>query len=89
MLFSQCQDARRVKLLGRILRSSNDDPLRQVSFLPHSRINYGKKRVRKPRQNWIYHAKKFAYEETLSHLNYEETPAQENIIYAASMLRQV
>ena len=90
ILFSQFHDARRVKLLGHILRSSNDDPLRQVSFLPSSayRINYGKKRVGKPRQNWIYHAKKFAYEETLSHLNYEETPAHDNIIYAASMLRQ-
>ena len=88
ILFSQFHDARRVNLLGHIFQSSNDDPLRQLSFLPRStcRINYGKKRVGKPRQNWIYHAKKFVYEKTLSHLNSEETPAHDNIFYAA--LRQ-
>ena len=34
--FSEYHMNRRAKLLGHILRSSNDDPMRQVSFLPHS-----------------------------------------------------
>ena len=42
--FSEYHMNRRAKLLGHILRSSNDDPMRQVSFLPHSasRVDYGK-----------------------------------------------
>ena len=52
-LFSEFHNNRRAKLMGDILRTNADDPLRQVSFLPDSahRLDYGKKRVGKPRQN--------------------------------------
>ena len=42
--FSDYHMTRRAKLLGHVLRSNNDDPLRQLSFLPHSatRVEYGK-----------------------------------------------
>ena len=46
-----------------------------------TRIEYGKKRVVKPRQTWIHHAKKFVWEETLGRISYEETPVQDNLIY--------
>ena len=57
LLFSEFHNLRRAKLLGHILRSTNSDPLRQVSFMPNSasRIDYGKKRVGKPRQTWLHH----------------------------------
>ena len=49
--FSRNHEARRAKLLGHVLRSSDVDPLRQVSFTPSSasRIDYGKKGVGRPR----------------------------------------
>ena len=50
-----------------------------------TRIEYGKKRVGKPRQTWIHHAKKFVWEETLGRISYEETPVQENLIYNAGL----
>ena len=51
--FSEYHMNRRVKLLGHILRSNGNDPMRQISFLPDSahRAEYGTKRVGKPRQN--------------------------------------
>ena len=57
----------RAKLLGHILRISDVDPLRQVSFTPStaSRIDYGKKRVGRPRQNWVMFSKKYVYENKL------------------------
>ena len=50
--FSEYHMNRRVKLLGHILRSNGNDPMRQISFLPDSahRVEYGTKRVGKPRQ---------------------------------------
>ena len=44
ILFSHCYNERRAKLLGHIARTSQQDPLRQVSFQPDSvnRIQYGK-----------------------------------------------
>ena len=79
---------RRAKLLGHILRSSNDDPMRQVSFLPHSasRVGYGKKRVGKPRQNWLHHTKRFVYEQVLGYHNFDEH-TDDNCVYAAAMSR--
>ena len=90
LLFSEFHNLRRAKLLGHILRSTDSDPLRQVSFMPSSatRIEYGKKRVGKPRQTWIHHAKKFVWEETLGRISYEETPVQDNLIYNAGLQRQ-
>ena len=57
-----------IKLMGHILRTSIDDPWRQVSFLPDSahRLDYGKKRVGKPRQNRLYHTKKYVHEHVLN-----------------------
>ena len=90
LLFSEFHNLRRAKLLGHTLRSADSDPLRQVPFMPSSatRIEYGKKRVGKPRQTWIHHAKKFVWEETLSRISYEETPVQDHLIYAAGLQRQ-
>ena len=86
LLFSEFHNLRRAKLLGHILRSTNSDPLRRVSFMPNSasRIDYGKKRIGKPQQTWLHHAKKFVWEETLGRLSYEETQVQDSFIYNAS-----
>ena len=60
LLFSHCYNERRAKLLGHIARTTQQDPLRQISFQPNSvnRIPYGKKRHGRPRQNWLHYTKK-------------------------------
>ena len=75
---------RRAKLLGHIHRSSNIDPLRQVSCEPNTanRVDYGRKRVGKPRQNWLLHTKKY-----LNGQNYEESQLEDNRVYAAATRR--
>jgi hypothetical protein len=53
-LFSSAYKKRRKKLLGHIIRTENNDPLRQVSLKPDSAIplNWGTRRLGKPRQKW-------------------------------------
>ena len=86
--FSDYHMNRRCKLLGHIIRSSNDDPMRQVSFVDStaSRVDYGTKRVGKPRQNWLHITKKFAYENVLRHHNFDEN-TDDARIYAAALNR--
>ena len=87
--FSEFHMQRRAKLLGHILRSSNTDPLRQVSCEPNTanRVDYGRKRVGKPRQNWLHHTKKYIYENILNGHNYEESKLEDNRVYAAATRR--
>ena len=60
--FSEYHQRRHAKLLGHVLRSANDDPLRQLSFMPYSatRIDYGKRRRGHPRQNWLHFTKSWS-----------------------------
>ena len=87
--FSKYHEERRVKLLGHILRSNDQDPMRQVSFIPSSalRVDYGKKRVGRPRQNWLMFSKKYAYENKLLRFNYQEEAEQDQYIYSAAQQR--
>lgn len=57
--FSEYHKQKKANLLGHILRADAEDPLRQVSFQPGTayRVEYGKKRIGKPRQNWIHQTK--------------------------------
>ena len=45
LLFSHYYNERRAKLLGHIARTTQQDPLRQISFQPNSvnRVPYGKR----------------------------------------------
>ena len=56
---------KKASLSGHILRAEDDDPLRQVTFQPGTayRVEYGEKRIGKPRQDWIHQAKKCLREE--------------------------
>ena len=78
--FSTYYADKKACLLGHILRAADDDPLRQVTFQPGTayRVEYGKKRIGKPRQNWIHQAKKHAYVEKLHLFSYNETRAEDN-----------
>ena len=49
-----------------------------------NRVDYGRKRVRKPRQNWLHHTKKYIYENILNGHNYEESQLEDNRVYAAA-----
>ena len=59
-LYSEQHRDRKAKLLGHIARAPDEDPLRQITFQAGTckRVEYGKKRVGKPRQNWIHQTKK-------------------------------
>ena len=63
LLFSHCYNERQAKLLGHIARTTQQDPLRQISFQPNSvnHVPYGKKRHGRPRQNWLHYTKKSIY----------------------------
>ena len=86
--FSRYYAEKKASLLGHILRASDEDPLRQVSFQPGTayRVQYGKKRIGKPRQNWIHQAKQFVYVDLLHLFSYSESKAEDNRIlqHAAS-----
>ena len=75
--FSEHHHERRARLLWHIIRAQDTDPLRQVSLEPQSanRVQYGKKRCGRPRQNWLHYAKKL----NLQH--YEEGPTDDNHIW--------
>ena len=89
-LFSTYYKNRTASLLGHVLRSNVDDPLRQISFLPYTatRVPYGTKRCGRPRQNWLHYTKKYAYENVLNFYNYEEDDPDDSRIYNAAMNRQ-
>ena len=63
LLFSHCYNERRTKLLGHIARSTQQDPLRQISFQPNSVncVPYGKKRHSRSRQNWLHYTNTYIY----------------------------
>ena len=87
--FSNYHQERRAKLLGHVLRSGNEDPTRQISFLPGTacRIDYGKRRCGRPRQNWLHFAKKFVYEQRLSNFNYTGSTIEDEVMYEAAHRR--
>ena len=67
-LFSELVREKRIKLAGHILRTSEDDPLRQVSYKPNSANTYEicKRRVGGPRQNWLVYTNKYIWENKVS-----------------------
>jgi hypothetical protein len=81
---------RKTKLLGHALRAPEDDPSRQVSFEPNSgnRVDYGKRRCGRPKQNWLYFSKKTAYEMHLNGSNYLESVEHDFRIYNAALNRE-
>ena len=54
--FTTTLDERRIKLAGHILRSPNNDPLRQVTYEPDNAepVEIGKRRIGRPREKWTY-----------------------------------
>ena len=63
--------------------------MRQVSFQPKSayRVQFGKKRVGRPKQNWLHYAKKHTFENILRGYEYKETPDEDERIYNAALNR--
>ena len=56
--------AKRAKLARHIMRTPQQDPLRQVSCQPNSAqmFHIGKRRVGGPRQNWLFYRNKFTWQ---------------------------
>ena len=56
--------------------------MRQVSFQRSSAmVQYGKKRVGRPRQNWLHYAKQHVLEHCLGGYDYNETVIEDTRIY--------
>ena len=70
------------KLLGHVARSQKSDPLKEVASQPDStyRVEYGKKRIGKPRQNWIRETKKYVFIEKKSLFSYNESKEEDDRI---------
>ena len=81
-LFSVQHKERKAKLLGHIARADSNDPLRMATFQAGScsRIPYGKKRIGKPRQNWIHQTKKYVFLNKMRKLSYDEQREQDDQI---------
>ena len=65
--FSETWQKTKLKLLGHIMRCSEEDPIRQVvlepgGWEPKQEL---KRRVGKPRQNWLEHSLQVAFEQIL------------------------
>ena len=90
MRFSDFHSERKAQLLGHVLRTQDEDPLRQVTFQPNTayRVEYGKKRIGKPKQNWIHQAKKHVYVDKLHLFSYEETRNQDDHLLAQARQRR-
>ena len=76
--------------MGHIMRADNTDPLRQVTFQDNSvnRHQVGKKRVGRPKQNWIYATKENIWYNVLKKAEtYSEASVQDEIIYNAAKNR--
>ena len=88
--FSEYHKQKKANLLGHILRADAEDPLRQVSFQPGTayRVEYGKKRIGKPRQNWIHQTKKYVYVEKFHLFSYNENRGEDNQIYQYAVQRK-
>ena len=88
-VFSQSYLHRKSKLLGHVLRAGPEDPMRQISFQPYSAVRpqYGRKRVGRPKQNWLHYAKKHTFEHILLGYDYLESPDEDARIYNAAINR--
>ena len=60
---------KKTKLLGHVIRANQDDPLRQVSFLPGTItvLPIEGKRAGHPKEDWIYETKKLVWHKVLEH----------------------
>ena len=77
--------------MGHIIRTDNNDPLRQVTLKDSSaeRPEWGKKRAGKPRQNWIKEAKKEIWSNSLKKTEpYTETKEQDAYLLRAAKWRR-
>ena len=69
-----------MRLLGHVIRANQDDPLRQVSFMPGT-INVlpvESKRAGHPKQDWIYETKKLVWHQVLEHPSNEAFTDSQN-----------
>ena len=83
-LFSELVLERRGRLAGHILRTSEAEPLRQVSCAPNSAESYpvGKGLAGGPRQLWLFYSSKYVWENVLHNPfnRYANTNRQNNEI---------
>ena len=81
------------KLLGHVIRAAPSDPLRQASFSgPHLRLTHlRKKRVGRPRNNWILHNLAAAWATLHNGLpsDYKHTRAQQEYLINAFTTRAI
>ena len=82
-------DEKRIRLTGHIIRSDDTDPLRQVSYQPASAapIDIGKRRVGRPRQQWLYHSNSPVHSK-FRHTDYNGYDFQDEAILQAALQRQ-
>ena len=78
-----------LRLAGRILRSSNSDPLRQASYKPDSAELFegGGRRVGRPRQQWLSDADSLVYAR-YSNYPYDGSAHQNGLILQKAQNRE-
>ena len=90
--FSEVIEQRRVTLAGHVLRSDPEDPMRQVSYLPGTAGLHltGKRRVGRPKQNWVLETNSHIWSNILCHVypEYSRTDGQNEEIFKAAVQRR-
>ena len=60
MVFCEDYKYRKIKLMGHVIRASNDDPMRKVTFAPNTveECRYAQRKVGRPKDQWLHESKK-------------------------------
>ena len=70
-----------------MIRTPNEDPLRQITFKENTaaRADWGKRRPYGPRQNWVKETKKTIWVDVLKKFEeYKETEEQDDVIFISA-----
>ena len=78
--FSEILWEKRYSLMSHVIRANHNDPLRMMSYQQHSAnpINYGKKRIGGPKQQWIYQTNKHYYDHVIGYEGSYDSSEQQN-----------
>ena len=88
-LFSDLLWAKRAKFVGHILRTSDDDPLRQVTYEPNSANAFpiSRRRVGGPRQQWRQYTHRYIWNQFGGQNEFEDSPEQNRRIQQLALSR--
>ena len=74
------------------IRTGNNDPMRMMTYKPDSAdpVDYGKKRVGGPKQQWVFQTDNLVYEKQIAYEgSYDSSQNQNNAFYNRAAIKVV